>query len=117
MFIAPSDGYSMTSWSLESYVPRATTCPGKFIERGCYFVFYSRGFGEGNFTFWVELQVGIIICSFHSPAKIVHASFLHLYTVNTNNSQQMIDVKTFAALNSFTLVLYKKVFVCTHTDD
>ena len=29
----------------------------------------------------------------------------------------MIDVKTFVALNSFTLVLYKKVFVCTHTDD
>ena len=80
MFIAPSDGYRMTSWSLESYVPRATTCPGKFIERGCYFVFYSRGFGEGDFTFWVELQVGIIIYSFHSPAKIVASSLCMLHS-------------------------------------
>ena len=57
VFIAPREGYKMTSWSLETYVPPVTACPGKYAEQGCHFVFYARGFGEGSFTFWIELQV------------------------------------------------------------
>ena len=57
IFIAPREGYRMTSWSLETYVPPVTDCPGKYADRGCYFVFYARGFGEGRFTFWIELEV------------------------------------------------------------
>lgn len=57
MFIAPREGYRMKSWSLETYVPPTTPCPGKYVDRGCYFVFYARGFGEGKFAFWIELQV------------------------------------------------------------
>ena len=65
MFIAPGEGYHMTSWSLETYVPPVTECPGKYVDRGCYFVFYARGFGEGKFTFWIELEVSIKRQRFH----------------------------------------------------
>ena len=63
MFIRPSDGYSMTAWSLDSHVPpRTVPCGpkrvgggGDQLDPGCYFIFYARGFGDGKFSFWLEL--------------------------------------------------------------
>ncbi len=44
----------MVSWSLEDIVPPTTPCGEK---EQCYFVFYARGVGEGEFTFWIEIEV------------------------------------------------------------
>ena len=54
MFISPRKGYSMMAWSLEKFVPPFTPCVS---EHECYFVFYARGQGDGEHTFWVELKV------------------------------------------------------------
>ncbi|XP_064386315.1 endoplasmic reticulum metallopeptidase 1-like isoform X1 [Halichondria panicea] len=56
MYMAPVKGRIMTSWSLEAFVPPTTTCPGSYEKEGCYFIFLSRGFGEGEFTFWIETE-------------------------------------------------------------
>ncbi len=54
MFIDPRDRHQMVSWSLEDIVPPTTPCGEK---EQCYFVFYARGVGEGEFTFWIEIEV------------------------------------------------------------
>ena len=61
MFIAPRDGYSMTAWSLETFVP-ARNPYGDKPHEWCYFVLYARGHGEveAGFTFWVEIQVKLL---------------------------------------------------------
>ena len=54
MLIGTAEGVALKAWSLESYVPMPNTCPGSHQDRGCYFVFYARGFGQGEFSFWIE---------------------------------------------------------------
>ena len=54
MYISPKRGHSMTAWSLEKFVPPSTPC---VLDQECYFVFYARGQGDGEHTFWVELKV------------------------------------------------------------
>ena len=57
MIVGMEEGVSMKAWSLESFVPRANECPGSHAGRGCYFILYARGFGKGEFTFWIEVEV------------------------------------------------------------
>ena len=52
-----SEGVTLKAWSLESFIPPPNACPGSHVDRGCYFIFQTRGFGDGTFNFWVETQV------------------------------------------------------------
>ena len=50
----PLSGLRLHSWSLEEYIPPVTPY-GKGL--GCYYIMYTRGTGEGNTTFWIEVEV------------------------------------------------------------
>ena len=54
MCLAPRHGNRLVSWSLEKFIPLMSSANG---VGDCYFVFYARGFGEGKFSFWLELKV------------------------------------------------------------
>ena len=54
MCLAPRHGNRLVSWSLEKFIPPMSSANG---VGDCYFVFYARGFGEGKFSFWLELKV------------------------------------------------------------
>ena len=60
MIIAPATGHSLLSWSLENFIPPATPDRGRPGEP-TYFIFYARGTGEGEFTFWIEVQVTLLV--------------------------------------------------------
>ncbi|KAL5486377.1 hypothetical protein EMCRGX_G018844 [Ephydatia muelleri] len=53
MCLAPRHGNRLVSWSLEKFIPLMSSANG---VGDCYFVFYARGFGEGKFSFWLELK-------------------------------------------------------------
>lgn len=50
------EGVVIKAWSLEPEVPPPVNCPGSHEERGCHLIFHARGFGDGEFTFWMELE-------------------------------------------------------------
>ena len=80
MFIAPKPGHSMSAWSLEAFVPPVTPCPGSYEEQGCYFVFYARGVGDGNVSFWIEIEASIFsYLLLESELKSVSSSDSHIY--------------------------------------
>ena len=58
MVLGMNEGILLKGWSLESYIPPANFCPGSYQDRGCYFIFLARGFGNGEFEFWIETKVG-----------------------------------------------------------
>ena len=51
----PRPGYTLSSWSLEDFVPPLTPYGD---EQGCYYVYYTRGTGEwAELEFWLEVEV------------------------------------------------------------
>ena len=50
----PLSGLRLHSWSLEEYIPPVTPYGDGL---GCYYIMYTRGTGEGNTTFWIEIEV------------------------------------------------------------
>lgn len=63
IFIAPRPGYTLIRWSLTDSITPPLPCNHKQPSGDqCYFIFYSRGSGEGRELFWLELEVELIIC-------------------------------------------------------
>ena len=52
--LQPLSGLRLHSWSLEEYIPPVTPYGNGL---GCYYIMYTRGTGEGNTTFWIEVEV------------------------------------------------------------
>ena len=52
--LQPLSGLRLHSWSLEEYIPPVTPYGNGL---GCYYIMYTRGTGEGNTTFWIEIEV------------------------------------------------------------
>ena len=52
--LQPLSGLRLHSWSLEEYIPPVTPYGNGL---GCYYIMYTRGIGEGNTTFWIEVEV------------------------------------------------------------
>lgn len=58
IYIAPRDGQEMVSWSLDSFIPPPSPCGG---GKECYFVLFTRGTGEAESSFWIEIQVKFLL--------------------------------------------------------
>ena len=52
--LQPLSGLRLHSWSLEEYIPPVTPYGNGL---GCYYIMYTRGTGEGDTTFWIEVEV------------------------------------------------------------
>ena len=58
-------------------MPPTTICPGSYEKEGCYFIVLSRGFGEGEFNFWIETEV--CHCVRMDSIPFVRHSFICMY--------------------------------------
>ena len=54
IYLQSLSGLRLHSWSLEEYIPPVTPYGNGL---GCYYIMYTRGTGEGDTTFWIEVEV------------------------------------------------------------
>ena len=55
--VGTTEGVRLKAWSFGSSIPPPNPCPGSHKDRGCHFIFQARGFGNGEFNFWIETEV------------------------------------------------------------
>ncbi|XP_019857887.1 PREDICTED: endoplasmic reticulum metallopeptidase 1-like [Amphimedon queenslandica] len=71
LHLQPLPGYSLLSWSLESFIPPVTPYGDEGL--GCYYIMYTRGNGGGETKLWIEVKGDIDV----SP--VLEVSLISVY--------------------------------------